>query len=196
HLTQEQVAVAIALATEQGFAELAAHGRSLHGWALAAQGHGQEGLAQLHQGLTALEGAGAGQQRSLFLALLAEAYGQDGQAAEGLRTLAEAFADVHATGARFYEAELHRLKGEFLLSLAISNAPQAEACFPQALTVPRHQQAKSLELRAATSLARLWQRQEKRDAARQLLAEVYGWFTEGFDTADLQEVKALLAELT
>jgi len=94
-----------------------------------------------------------------------------------------------------YEAELHRLKGELLLSLSSDNHAEAEGCFHQALTVARQQQAKSLELRAATSLSRLWQQQGKRDEARELLAPVYGWFTEGFDTADLQEARMLLEEL-
>ena len=107
----------------------------------------------------------------------------------------EALAAVHKTGERFYEAELYRLQGELLLAQSARQTAEAEACFHQALDVARHQQAKSLELRAAMSLTRLWQRQGKRDAARQLLTEVYGWFTEGFDTADLQEAQALLAAL-
>src|SRR5215467_13567362 len=129
------------------------------------------------------------------LALLAETYGKAGQAAEGLRVLAEALAHVHATEERFYEAEIHRLKGELLLARSAENQVEAEACFHEALTIARHQQAKSLELRAAMSLARLWQQQGKRAEARALLAPVYGWFTEGFDTADLQDAKALLEAL-
>jgi len=110
--------------------------------------------------------------------------------------LAEALAGVDKTGERYWEAELYRLKGELLLRQALPDEHQAETCFQQALAVARRQQAKSLELRTAMSLARLWQRQGQRAAARQLLAEVYGWFTEGFDTADLQEAKALLEALT
>ena len=144
--------------------------------------------------------------------MLAEGYVQSGAADEGLRVLAEALAAVQQTGERVWEAELHRLKGELVLQArhqppapegsmlhATGHTPQtaeAEACFHQALAVARHQQAKSLELRAATSLARLWQQQGKRAEARELLAPVYGWFTEGFDTADLQEARALLDELT
>jgi predicted ATPase len=128
--------------------------------------------------------------------LLAEACGKAGQAGEGLTLLAEALAAVANTGERLYEAELYRLKGELLLRPAAADAPQAETCFQQALDVARRQQAKSLELRAALSLSRLWQQQGKRAAARQLLAAVYGWFTEGFDTADLQEARALLEELS
>jgi predicted ATPase len=103
---------------------------------------------------------------------------------------------VDTTGERLFEAEVYRIKGELLLRQAVPDAPQAEACFQQALTVARRQQAKSWELRAAMSLTRLWQHQEKRAAAHQLLAPIYGWFTEGFDTADLQEAKALLDELS
>jgi predicted ATPase len=102
---------------------------------------------------------------------------------------------VDHTGERHWEAEVYRLKGELLLQQAVPDAPQTEACFQQALAVPRRQQARSLELRAALSLSRLWQQQGKRNAARQVLAEIYGWFTEGFDTPDLQEARALLDAL-
>ena len=112
-----------------------------------------------------------------------------GQTTEGLEALAEALATLAKSSARWWEAELHRLRGELLLQHAVAQPEEAEACFQQALAVARRQQAKSLELRAAMSLARLWQRQGKRAEAHQLLAEVYGWFTEGFDTADLQEAK-------
>jgi predicted ATPase len=118
-----------------------------------------------------------------------------GQTAEGLEAVTEALATVAKSGVRWWEAELHRLKGELLLQRSVAPPEEAEACFQQALDIARRQQAKSLELRAAMSLSRLWQRQGKRDAARQVLAEVYGWFTEGFDTADLQEAKVLLEEL-
>jgi predicted ATPase len=142
--------------------------------------------------------------RPYYLALLAEAYGQGGQAEAGLAVLAEALAAVEKTGERWCEAELYRLKGELLLQSGgqvresgVSN-PQsetAEICFHQALELARRQQAKSWELRAAVSLSRLWQRQGKRAEAHALLAPIYGWFTEGFDTADLQEAKALLEAL-
>jgi predicted ATPase len=133
--------------------------------------------------------------RPYFLALLAEAYGTMGQPDVGLMALAEALTLVDATSERWYEPELHRLKGELLLQQSADHHATAQACFQHALDVARAQQARSLELRAATSLARLWQQQGKRAEAYQLLAEVYGWFTEGFDTADLQEAKALLDEL-
>ena len=162
---------------------------------MAEQGQGAEGLAQMRQGLTAYQATGAEVFRPYYLAFLAEAYGKVGQAEEGLTVLRQALAAVHKTGERLYEAELYRLKGELLLVCSAENHEEAEASFQQALLVARHQQAKSLELRAAMSLSRLWQRQGKRHAAHELLAPVYGWFTEGFDTADLQEAKALLEAL-
>jgi predicted ATPase len=103
---------------------------------------------------------------------------------------------VETTEERWYEAELYRLRGELLLQHTMAEPGEAEACFQHALTIARHQHATSWELRAATSLSRLWQQQGKRDAARQLLAPIYGWFTEGFDTADLREARTLLEELT
>jgi predicted ATPase len=111
-----------------------------------------------------------------------------------LTALREALALVETTGERYYEAELHRLQGELLLQHAAPEVSHAETCFQQALDLARRQQAKSLELRAAMSLSRLWQQQGRRDEVHDLLAPIYGWFTEGFDTADLQEAKALLEE--
>jgi predicted ATPase len=119
-----------------------------------------------------------------------------GQSAQGLTVLAEAMTRAETTGDRWYEAELYRLQGELLLQQHAEHQGEADSAFQHALDIARNQQAKSLELRAATSLARLWQRQGKRNEARRLLGEVYGWFTEGFDTADLQEAKALLDALT
>ena len=162
---------------------------------MVMQGQAEDGIAPLRQGIAAGRVTGAEIAWPLWLALLAEAYGKAGQAGEGLTALAEALALVNKTGERWYEAELYRLQGESLLARSMHQTAEVEACFQQALDVARHQQAKSWELRAAMSLSRLWQRQGKRGAARQLLAEVYGWFTEGFDTADLQEAKALLEEL-
>src|SRR5262249_40136270 len=130
-----------------------------------------------------------------FLALLAEAYQIQGRVEEGLTILAEALALVDKNDERWWEAELHRLKGELLQQQVAPDVSQAEVCFQQALAVARPQQAKSLELRAAMSLAHLWQRQGKRAEACELLAPIYHWFTEGFDTADLQEARALLEAL-
>jgi predicted ATPase len=133
--------------------------------------------------------------RTYQLVPLAEAYGKVRQAEEGLRVLEQALAVVPNAGGRFYEAELSRLKGELTLAHSAAHQAEAEAYFRRALDIARGQQAKSWELRAAMSLARLWQQQGKRDAARELLAPIYDWFTEGFDTADLQEAKVLLETL-
>jgi predicted ATPase len=195
---QEQIEAVITLSTEQGFPFWLAMATILQGWVLAVQGEGEEGIAQMRQGLSAYQAVGSAFLRPYFLALLAESYGKSVQIEEGLTVLAEALGIVERTGERWWEAELHRLRGELLLAQAGVEKPSveaAEACFQQALTIARCQQAKSLELRAAMSLARLWQHQGKRAAAHQLLAEIYGWFTEGFDTVDLQEAKALLEEL-
>jgi predicted ATPase len=170
-------------------------GSILHGWALAYQGQAQVGIEQMHQGMIAYRATGAEINRSYWLALLAEAHGSLGQPEEGLTALTEALALVDTTGERVWEPELYRLKGALLLQQSSSNQPEAESCFHQAIGVARNQQAKSLELRAATSLARLWQQQGKHQEAHDLLAPVYYWFTEGFDTADLQEAKALLDAL-
>jgi predicted ATPase len=129
------------------------------------------------------------------LALIAEAYGAGGQTTEGLAVLAEAQALVDHMGGHYYAAEVARLKGELVLAHGVEQQAEAIACLQQALTIARRQQAKALELRAAMSLARLWQRQGKRTEARALLAPIYGWFTEGFDIADLQDAKALLEAL-
>ena len=193
--TQERAEAVIALAHEQGFSRWEAWGTVIRGWVLAAQGQREGGIAQIRQGLAAWQGTGQELGRVYFLALLAEVYGKAGQAEAGLSVIAEALALMDKIGEHDHEAELYRLQGELFLRHAVPDAPQAEACFQQALTVASHQQAKSLELRAALSLSRLWQQQVKRTEARQLLADVYGWFTEGFDTPDLQEARALLDAL-
>jgi adenylate cyclase len=195
HVAQKRADALIALSTEQGFAQLLASGTSSRGWALAMQGQGEAGIAQMRQSGSAYRTTGGQLGRPRQLANLAEAYGKAGQSDEGLAVLAEALALVDKNEDRWYEAELHRLKGELLLAQSPNNHIEAESCFHQALSIAQSQQAKSLELRAATSLSRLWQQQGKRAEARQLLAEVYGWFTEGFDTKDLQEAKALLDTL-
>jgi predicted ATPase len=183
------------LAREQGLPHWVTYGTIVRGWALAMQGQWQEGIAQIQQGLVAQQATGAEIARPSFLVLLAEAHAAAGQAAAGLSVLAEALTLVDRTGERFHEAEIYRLKGELLLQQAMPDTPQAEACLQQALAVARRQQARSWELRAALSLARLWQRQGQRAAASELLAPIYAWFTEGFDTADLREARALLADL-
>jgi predicted ATPase len=196
HLTQARAEALIALATEHGFTLYQALGTSLRGWALAQQGRVEEGIAQMGRGLAGWRATGAELVQPYFLALLAEAYEKAGQAEEGLLVLAEALALVRTSGERRKEAELYRLKGELLLARSPEHHPQAEACFHQALALARRQQTKSLELRAAMRLSRLWQQQGKRGEARELLAPIYGWFIEGFDTADLQEAKVLLEELS
>jgi predicted ATPase len=182
------------LADAQGFGLRGEQGRILRGWALAMRGRPAEGLAQIRQAFAVYPHMEPGLFRSYFLSLLAEGYGQVGQPEAGLRAVAEALTLVATTEVRWWEAELHRLQGDLRLQLPIPDITQVEACLQQALAVARGQQAKSLELRAALSLSRLWLQQGKRDEAQQLLAEVYGWFTEGFDTPDLQEAKALLEE--
>jgi predicted ATPase len=195
-LAEEHAEAGRRLSEEHGFAMELGRGTILHGWALVLQGQGEEGLVQMRQGLTAYRATGAEAWRPFYLALLAEAYDKAKQMVEGPRLLTEALALAHDMGGHWWEAEVHRLKGELCLRMGQGERGGPEACFHRARDVARRQQAKSLELRAAISLSRLWQRQGKRNTARQLLAEVYGWFTEGFDTADLREAKALLDELS
>jgi predicted ATPase len=199
HLRREasltQAHAEAAIETAQEFPQQEARAMPLQGWALAAMGQGEVGMARIQQGMAASRATGATRNRPEELALLSEVSAQVGQIAEGLEALAEALATLGQSEARLWEAELYRLRGELLLQQRIAQAEEAEGCFQQALAVARHQQAKSWELRAAMSLARLWQRPGKRAAAYELLAPVYGWFTEGFDTADLQEARALLDAL-
>jgi len=207
--TQEQAEAAISLCAEQGFDFYQAMGSCLRGWALFAQGQAAEGIAQLRQGVAAWKATGAVVLVSYYLALLAEMLGKTGQTEMGLATLAEALATVDQSGERFWEAEIYRLKGELLLkgegegpalsALKGRNAERElspEDCFRRAIGIARFQSGKSLELRATVSLCRLWQAQGKQEQARQMLAEIYNWFTEGFDTVDLREAKALLEELS
>jgi predicted ATPase len=194
-LTQEWAEADMALCGEQGFPFFLAIGTINHGWALAAQGRRAEGMTQMHQGMAALRTLGVALLLPRCHTILAEAYGESGQAEAGLRLLSEALATAHQQGAHLWEPELYRVQGELLLRQTVPDAPEAERCFRQALDIACRQEAKSLELRAATSLSRLWQRQGKRAEARPLLAPTYGWVTEGFDTVDLREAKALLEEL-
>jgi len=170
-------------------------GSILRGWTLTHQGQAQAGIEQLHQDLIAYRATGAEVARPHFLALLAEAHGITGEPEAGLTVLTEALTLVDTTGGRWCEPELYRLKGELLLQLSSDHQAEAEDCFHHAIAIAQNQQAKSFELRAATSLARLWQQQGKRQEADDLLAPVYNWFTEGFDTADLKDAKALLDNL-
>jgi predicted ATPase len=194
-LTQERADAAISLAQEQGFPHWRAYGALLRGWALAYQGHAQEGIAQITQGLQTYRATGAELGRSHFMALLAEAHGRRGEPAAGLAVLTEALTHADKTGERCYASKLYRLQGELLLQGSSGQQAEAETCFAQAIAIAQSQSAKSWELRAATSLARLWHQQGKRQEAHDLLAPIYGWFTEGFDTADLKDARALLDEL-
>ena len=200
---QERAEALLALASKHGFPYWLTQGTILRSWALADGGQtAEKGVAQMRQGLLAYRTTGAEVARSHYLVLLAKIYGKVKKAEEGLTVLSEALAWSHKNGGWYYEAELHRLKGELLLNAEreMQNAEfvhrSAEESFSEAIVISRRQQAKSLELRAAMSLSGLWQRQGKETEARRLLAEIYGWFTEGFDTADLRQARALLEELS
>ena len=193
------------MAAEQGLAFWLPLGTFDQGWALVGQGQYEEGIACMRQGITGLRATGSQLGQSGLLRTLAEAVARRREIEEGLRILDEAFTVARHNREEYDEVELWRAKGELTLaqfsvqsltSQAASGAVQeAEGCFLHAIEIARHQSAKSLELRAVMHLSRLWQSQGRREEARQILAEMYGWFAEGFDTEDLQEAKALLAEL-
>jgi predicted ATPase len=183
------------LCSDHGFAELLAWAKCLGGWAICELGRSREGLQEMSEGMAGLKRAGGSSSRSMFLGMLVEACGKDGDSKRALELLAEAVDWANRTGERFYESELHRLRGEMLLKQNKSNASEAKPCFERAIEIARNQSAKSLELRATVSLARLLAEQGRYDEARMRLADVYGWFTEGFDTADLKDAKSLLDEL-
>jgi len=193
---QRQVAIVLRIATGRGFALFEAWGTTLHGWAMTEAGDLETGIRKMQQGLVTLQDMGIEVALPEFLSFLSEAYGKAGQTEKGLRLVTEALTRVERTGERKFEAELYRLKGELLSQVQTDRRyHDAEACFQRALEVACRQRAKSWELRAATSLSRLWQRQGKREEAKKLLQETYDWFTEGFDTADLMEARALLDAL-
>jgi predicted ATPase len=191
----EQAEAAVTLSTEHGFPLYAAMGTSLRGWGLAMQGQGEHGLSQVRQGTTAWRATGAALFVPYFCTLLAEVYTHLGHPRDGLQALSEASILVEQQEERWWEAEVYRLRGVLPLQQSETPLEEAEVWLQRALDVARRQQTRWLELRAATSLARLWQQQGRRDEARALLAPICGWFTEGFDTVDLQEAKALLAQL-
>ena len=191
----------------------------VQGWVLVEEGQSQEGLSQIRQGIAVMLNAGGEVSRPWFLSVLAEGHLKAGRLEEGLATVAEALDRVKKTGERLHEAELYRLKGELTLQqesreqgaqsreqeakvetdprpLNLDPQGEAEACFLKAIEVAQKQQAKSLELRATVSIARLWQSQGKQHEAHEMLSEIYNWFTEGFDTKDLQDAKTLLQELS
>jgi predicted ATPase len=186
---------AFALATEHCIKLRVADSTIMQGWVMSMQGHHEIGLARIQQGVEHWKALGAGLDRPYHHGLLAEAFNQAGQYGQALESVAEGLDITARQDERFWEAELLRLRGLYAATMSSHRTRQAEADFKTAFSIARSQHAKSLELRAATSLARLWQSQDKRQDAYDLLAPVYGWFTEGFDTADLKDAKALLAEL-
>jgi predicted ATPase len=208
---QELAEATIVLAREQGFPYWVAAGTFVRGLALVEQGQKEEGVTQIQQGIDAWKAMGI-ERLGQPSVLLAEAYGQVGQTETGLALLAQALSEAQESGEQWWTAEVYRIKGELTLKQSDVRRPtsdvgnpqsaihnpqlEAEACFHKAIEIARRQQAKSLELRAVMSLSRLWQSQGKKPEARQILAEIYGWFTEGLDTRDLQEAKALMEELS
>ena len=215
---QEMSEAVITLSTAHGFTQFLALGEFSSGWAQFEHGAREVGMLQMQQGLTALRAHGARLGLQHLLVLLAEVYGKLGQIENARRVLSDGFILAQETEGRSHEAELYRLRGELTLqqesieqracsrekksevpsahSLMPELESEAEACFQQAIDIAQKQQAKSLELRASMSLARLWQQQGKGAEAHRMLSEVYNWFTEGFDTKDLQEAKALIEELS
>jgi predicted ATPase len=195
-MVQDLAEKCLRVSSEHRFPYWLAHGTICNGWVMVQQGQIETGLAEMRQGMTDRQTMGVELTQSLFLAILAEEYSKTGQIEAGLSLIAEALEIINQRQERFYEAEIYRLKGELLLKQSEAGAEaEAENCFFEAIKVARRQQAKSLELRATMNLARLWQRQGQQNRARPMLAEIYGWFSEGFDTADLQEAKVLLVEL-
>ena len=214
-MAQEHAEAVLAVSSEHGLVMYEAQATITQGCALIGQGRQEEAIEQMRQGLAAYQATGTELLRPHFLALLAEALGKNGQAEEALRVLEEALAIAHRNGDASYLPELYRIKGEVLLMQATNRglsravaggkavveaeppavAP-AEACFHQSIKIAQQQHAKSWELRAVMSLARLYQNRNKQEEARGLLAEIYGRFTEGLDTVDLREAKGLLVELS
>jgi predicted ATPase len=184
----------VAVASEHGFPLWAARGRILRGWAEAQRGEATTGIARIRDGTAAAETAGT-HRSPLFLPLLGEALALAGKIEEGLAALDGALATAMVSGEKGANAEIHRLRGELTGRLPYPDPAKAEESFRTALAIAREQGTRGYELRAATSLARLWREQGRRREARDLLAPLYGWFTEGFDTQDLKEAKALLEEL-
>ena len=185
----------IALTQEQGYAHWLATGTIFRGWCIAVRGERELGLAEMHRGLAAKQATGAELKVPYYLGLMAALSGESGEE-DATSLFADALYRIERTGERWFEAELHRLKGEVCLGGAEPSFDQAEVEFQRALAIAREQEAKFWELRAATSLARLWSDQRRNEDARNLLAPVYNWFTEGFGTPGLKEAKALLDELT
>jgi predicted ATPase len=185
----------IRLSKKEAFPHYLASGTFYRGYSQAHEGHVDEGIEQMRRGIAAFESVGMKGGRTSYFALLAGSYAMTEQPQEGKNVLAEAQTHLERSGERFWEAELDRLEGELLLTQGECEV-EAEACFRRAIEVAQRQRAKSWELRATMSLARMWQKQGKKEEARQRMAEIYNWFTEGFDTPDLKDAKALLEELS
>ena len=192
----QRAEAAITVCEEHNFAYYLGWAKIIKGWALAEHRDYEEGRNEIQQGLNKLRGTGAKRSLPYYLSLLAETYGKSGQIEEGLQIISEAFVELQNIDERWWEAELLRLKGVLLLKQSKPDAKRAEASFRQALDVARRQHSISLELRAAISLVRLKQQQGMHNNSRQLLAEVYSRFTEGFDTPDLKRANGLLRELS
>jgi predicted ATPase len=194
--TQRLAEAAINLSSEGGFAQWMAEGTIFRGWALVQQGREAEGIGELRSGLAAWQRTGGGLMLPQYLGWLAEALGRTGRVDEGIALVENALEIVSKSGECVHEAELCRLKGELMLLQNGSDVGEAASCFRHAIAASQQKIARSLELRATMSLARLLGSQCRRDEARTMLAEIYNWFTEGFDTRDLKEAKALLDELS
>lgn len=192
----EHAAAAITLSSDQGFNYYFAWSCFLQSWARMTGNRNASDIVPMHQSLSELEATGARLRRPYYLSIMAQSAGRAGQVDSALSLLAQALAETQATGECWWDAETYRLRGSFFLQQEVADETQAETRFRQALEIAQQQDAKSLELRAATSLSRLWHSQNKRQDAYALLAPVYDGFTEGFDTADLQEAKQLLDELS
>ena len=187
---------ALAISTEHGFHAISLWCLLPRGWALVQRGQVAAGIADFREAMERRRAFGMGAVWPWYLALAAEAYGAAGQFEDGLQALDEAMQWVRRNGERLYEAEVHRIRGELLLRCPAPDPAGADTCFAEALAVAREQEAKSWELRAATSMARMWRGQGRREDARRLLSPIYDWFTEGFDTADLQDAKSLMEQIS
>jgi predicted ATPase len=185
----------LALADRHNLGYWRVNGLILRGWTMVQEGAAEPGIALMRQSTADRAALGVGWYQARYLCMLAEAHAQLGQAEPGLHVVAEAKDLIARNDEHMWEGELERIAGE-LLRVQGASVPAIEACFARAIAGARQQAAKSFELRAATSLARLWADQDKRTEASNLLAPVYGWFTEGFDTADLKDAQALLDELS
>jgi predicted ATPase len=185
----------VAIASEHGFALFLGRGLIVQGWAIAQRGQSGLAVCQIREGLAAVQATGSRSFEPIFLGLLAEALALTGEIEEGLAVIADALAKTEASGAKENDAELHRLRGDLLHRLPSPDWTEVEASLRMALAIACEQGTRGFELRAAISLARLWGEQGRRGEAGDLLAPVYGWFTEGFDTVDMKEAKALLDEL-